>query len=107
MTGPRRSFSLRFENDDTHQLLRLVADRLGVSMNELAEDLLETQLDVLALGLEEDLAQTMRLLREYRGQGRSHAWRAFALAEGSFEDPIKATKVEDDDPYGIAAAFSR
>lgn len=107
MAAPRRSFSLRFENEDTHQLLRILAGRLGVSMNELAEDMIERQLDHLALGLEEDLAQTMRLLRQYRGQASHAAWAAFANAEGTVEDPIKARKVEDDDPFGIAAAFAR
>ncbi len=76
-------------------------------MNELAEGMIERQLDHLALGLEEDLAQTMRLLRDYRGGGSHAAWVAFAHAEGTLDDPIKAHKVEDHDPFGIAAAFAR
>lgn len=76
-------------------------------MNELAEEIIEMQLDHLALGLEEDLALTMRLLRGYRRPASHVAWAAFANAEGTVEDPIKARKVEDDDPFGVAAAFAR
>ncbi len=75
-------------------------------MNELAEHMIEIQLDHLARGLGEDRSQTMRVLRDYRGQGGHAAWVAFAHAEGTLDDPIKARKVEDDDPFGIAAAFA-
>jgi len=36
----RRSFTLRFEHPETHDLLALVSGRLGVSMNQLAEQMI-------------------------------------------------------------------
>ncbi len=35
----RRSFTLRFEHQETRDLLSLVSGRLGVSMNQLAEQM--------------------------------------------------------------------
>jgi hypothetical protein len=60
----RRSFTLRFENPETHRLLALVARRLGVSMNLLAEQMITNDLGVVSLGLQEDLLRALAALSE-------------------------------------------
>lgn len=103
---PRPAFPLRFENERTRELLRLVAERQGTSMNQLAEEMVERELEVLALGLEISLSRTMELLRTYRGMGRADAWAAFADAE-SLPEPIRARRMRHDaDPFGVARAFA-
>ena len=101
----RTTFPLRFENERTRELLRLVADRMGTSMNRLAEEMIERELEVLALGLETNLSRTVELLREYRGEGRAEAWAAFADAE-ALPEPVPTRRIlPDNDPYGVARAF--
>jgi hypothetical protein len=58
MSKARTKFTLRFRNPETHEILGLVADRYGVSMNQLAEDMLERELRAAALVLELDLSET-------------------------------------------------
>lgn len=102
----RTAFPLRFESERTRELLRLVAERQGTSMNHLAEEMIERELEVLALGLEVGLSRTMELLRTYRGEGRAEAWAAFADAE-SLPEPLSARRVRHDaDPFGVARAFA-
>ncbi len=103
---PRSAFPLRFESERTRELLRLVAEKQGMSMNRLAEELIEQELEVLALGLEVSLSRTVELLRAYRGQGRAQAWAAFAEAE-SLPEPAPTRRVRADaDPFGVARAFA-
>lgn len=110
MTAVRRTrtaFPLRFENERTRELLRVVAERRNISMNQLAEEMIERELEVLALGLERSLSRTVELLRSYRGQGRADAWSAFANAE-ALPEPTAAHRVDPDaDPFGVARAFER
>lgn len=110
MTAVRRTrtaFPLRFENERTRELLRVVAERRNISMNQLAEEMIERELEVLALGLEMSLSRTVELLRAYRGKGRADAWSAFANAE-ALPEPIAAHRVDPDtDPFGVARAFER
>jgi hypothetical protein len=75
-------------------------------MNQLAEQMIERELEVMALGIEDTLSATIELLRTYRGQGRAEAWDEFAEAEG-LPEPVLARRVhrEPDDPYGVARAF--
>lgn len=104
---PRTVFPLRFENERTRELLRVVAERRNTSMNQLAEEMIERELEVLALGLESSLSRTVELLRTYRGQGRASAWSTFAEAE-ALPEPVIAHRVDpDDDPFGVARAFER
>lgn len=109
MTEQRQSpatFPLRFANPGTRDLLHLVATRQGLSMNRLVQEMVERELEVLALGLEISLTQTVELLRTYRGEGRAEAWSAFAEAEG-LPEPLRAQRVEADrDPFGIGRAFA-
>ena len=101
----RRSFTLRFEHAETHDLLSLVSDRLGVSMNQLAEQMITAELEVVSAGLQADLMHTLGMLGSYRSNAEAEA-DAFARAEVAFADPIHARMVGgDDDPFGIASAF--
>lgn len=102
---PRASFPLRFHDERTRELLRLVAERQQVSMNQLAEELISRELDVLALGLETTMSRTVELLRAYRTDRRGADWQAFAEAE-ALPEPVLARRVRsDDDPFGVAQAF--
>jgi hypothetical protein len=108
MTAERRvrsAFPLRFENERTRELLRVVAEQQHMSMNQLAEEMIERELQVLALGLESNLSETIELLRAYRGEGRAEAWAEFADAE-ELPEPIAARRVQpDEDAFGVARAF--
>ena len=73
-------------------------------MNQLADELIERELEVLVLGLESNLSRTMELVREYRGE-RRESWSRFAQAE-ALDDPIQTRRLDaDEDPYGVAGAF--
>ena len=103
----RPSLKLRFDDEDNFRLLRLIAERMGVSMNALAEDLIARELRVLAEGMETDLADTIALLRRYRDPGIEVQAAEFARAEVEFDDPLRSRRVaaSGTDPYGIEAAF--
>jgi hypothetical protein len=75
-------------------------------MNQLAEEMIERELEVMALGIEDTLSRTIELLRSYRGQGRAESWSRFAEAEG-LPEPVMTQRIQrdQDDPYGIARAF--
>lgn len=101
----RSAFPLRFENERTRELLRVIAERQHLSMNQLAEEMIERELQVMALGLESSLSRTIALLRSYRGQGRAEAWAEFADAE-ALPEPIAARRARpEEDPFGVARAF--
>ena len=101
----RSSFPLRFEHERTRELLRLVAERQQTSMNQLAEEMIERELEVFALGLEVTMSRTVELLRTYRVDRGQESWDAFAEAEG-LPEPITARRIEtDQDPFGVARAF--
>jgi hypothetical protein len=106
-TAPK--FTLRFHSRRHHALLGLVADSFGVSKNELAEELLGRELEAAALLIERDLDETVRLLSGYRrSESLDDDIAAFAEAEVSARDPLRARMVEDadsDDAFGVAAAF--
>lgn len=101
----RSSFPLRFEHERTRELLRLVAERQQTSMNQLAEEMIERELEVMALGLEVTMSRTIELLRDYRGGLGEESWSTFAEAEG-LPEPVIARRVgPDQDPFGVARAF--
>jgi hypothetical protein len=105
-------FTLRFRNESTHEMLGLVAEQLGVSKNQLAEEMLERELHAAALLLERDLAGTLELLRRYRRS--EHVQRsidevAAAEADASEDDAIRGRVVNPTpvaDAYGVADAFA-
>lgn len=102
----RRAFTLRFEKEETHQLLALVSSRLGVSMNELADKMIENELQIASLALQEDLTHTLGLLRDYRGDPAANVAR-IAHAEIAYPDPVRARMAgSNEDLLGIAHAFA-
>jgi hypothetical protein len=111
-TVPTRSpkFTLRFHRAANHELLSLLADRRGISKNQLAEEMLERELRAGALLLERDLTGTLDALRRYRRD--THLQRAIdevAHAEAYEDDPLVTRAAGErpaDDAYGIADAFA-
>lgn len=105
-------FTLRFRKPQTHQMLGMLADELGVSKNQLAEQMLECELRAAALSLEHDLAGTMELVRNYNrdAQLEDHI-QAFAEGEAYGDDPLhsrsKPAAAFGRDAFGIADVFSR
>ena len=101
------SFPLRFSNPATRERLRVVAEQLGTSMNHLAEEMIERELAALSLGLESELEATIERLRGLRRADIERSLVEWAEAEGQ-ADPIAARMRSDqEDPFGIAAAFGR
>jgi len=89
----------------------VVADQLGMSKNQLAEQLLERELAAAALSLEQDLAGTLALLRSYhRDTDVEQHIQAFAEGEAFGEDPLRSrardTAGFGRDLFGIADVFS-
>jgi hypothetical protein len=105
-------FTLRFRSARTHEMLGLVADELGMSKNQLAEQMLERELEAAALSLEQDLAGSLALVRSYNRDAdvEGHI-QAFAEGEAFGEDPVRSrardTGVFGHDALGIADVFSR
>ncbi|HEX3693058.1 MAG TPA: hypothetical protein VHU13_06910 [Solirubrobacteraceae bacterium] len=103
-------FTLRFHRPANRELLGLLADRRGISKNQLAEEMLERELKASALLLERDLTGTLDMLRRYRrDRDVRRAIDEVAHAEAYEEDPL-ATRMTGagtaQDAYGIAAAFA-
>lgn len=102
----RRSFTIRFEDQATHDLLALLADRLHVSMNRLAETMIRNEIGDLAITLQEDLSHTLARLDDYRMDYERDVAR-FAEAEVAHDDPLVARMVAPrPDPYDIEATFA-
>ncbi|MBF6605179.1 MAG: hypothetical protein IVW53_06305 [Chloroflexi bacterium] len=103
----RPSLKVRFDDSENYRLLRLIAGRLGVSMNSLAEDMIGRELRVLAEGMEMDLTETIALLRRYRAREPEQQAADFARAEVEYDDPLKSKHLSTrpGDPFGVEAAF--
>jgi hypothetical protein len=103
-------FTLRFHKPANHRLLGLLAERYGVSKNQLAEEMLERELQAAALLLERDLTGTLALLRRYRhAEHLQEAIEEVAHAEAHEDDPIVtriAATPGTRDAYGIADVFA-
>jgi hypothetical protein len=105
-TSPK--FTLRFEHQQTHELLRMVADHFGTSMNALAEDMISRELQAIGLTIEQDLYGTLDLLQRYRTEDIEAGLSAFAQAEVEQTDPLQARMVpqpQATDALGVAEAF--
>lgn len=101
-------FTLRFEHQQTHELLRMVADHFGTSMNALAEDMISRELQAIGLTIEQDLYGTLDLLQRYRAEDIEAGLSAFAQAEAEQTDPLQARMVSQPqaaDALGVAEAF--
>jgi hypothetical protein len=106
-TSPK--FTLRFYDSSTHELLGMVAHHLGVSKNQLAEEMLARELGAASLLLEQDLTGTIELLRNYRaGEHLSADIEAVAHAEAYEHDPLRSRRKDDAsyDVYDIAGMFA-
>jgi hypothetical protein len=103
-------FTLRFHNRGNHEILGLLAERFGVSKNQLAEEMLERELQAAALLLERDLTGTLELLRGYRkDEHLQGAIAEVARAEAHEEDPLRTQMLDSThtrDAYGVADAFA-
>jgi len=103
-------FTLRFEHQQTHELLRVVAEHFGTSMNALAEDMISRELQAIGLTIEQDLHGTLDLLKRYRAADVEAGLSAFARAEVEQADPLQARMVVSEpqaaDALGVAEAFS-
>ncbi len=105
-TSPK--FTLRFEHQQTHELLRMVADHFGTSMNALAEDMISRELQAIGLTIEHDLYGTLDLLQRYRAEDIEAGLSAFAQAEVEQPDPLQArmaSQPQAADALGVAEAF--
>jgi hypothetical protein len=102
----QNSFSLRFHDEMTPQVLRVVAKARRVSMNALIEEMIARGLPHEVELVENDVAGTLEILQAYRGKFEDD-WAAFAKAEGEVEDPVKAERVDAaNDPLGVNAVFA-
>lgn len=99
------TFPLRFRNPSTREHLRLLAVQLNTSMNRLAEAMIERELAAISLGLESELEETLRRLRDLSAQDIERSVEAWAAAEGQ-RDPIVARMAAPaEDKFGVAHAF--
>jgi hypothetical protein len=101
--------TVRLHNERTSELLGIVAKRCGVSKNQLIEDVLERELRAAAMVIEQDLSATVAQLRRYRAaEHQQAAIEAFARAEGSEADPVRARRVAvaRKDAFGVLDAFT-
>lgn len=106
-TDSRQAFTLRFRDEETHRTLRLTAELLGVSMNELVEQAIAHELAQLGVDLEARLRRTADLLGKYRAVDVDREIDEFARAEVSEDDPLRSLRTPADDPLGVSAAFAR
>lgn len=104
---PRPAFTLRFRDPQTHRALRMAADLLGVSMSELAERMIESELTVIGADLERRLVRTAEALRGLRSSSFESDIDEIARAETTAEDPVQARRVARRDPYGVGDVFAR
>ncbi len=106
MPRPRSSFPLRFHDELTLRVLRVVAKARHISINTLIEQMVERELPREVELVESELAGTLSALHEYKGKFADD-WAAFARAEGDVDDPIQAVRVDTvDDPLGVNAVFA-
>jgi len=104
-------FTLRFRNPSTYELLGVVSERIGMSKNQLAEEMLERELHAAALYLEIESLDTVALLADYRREGRlERDIEAVAHAEAHEDDPVRSRLTQTTvlgDAYGVAESFRK
>jgi hypothetical protein len=102
----KSSFPLRFHDDLTLRVLRVVAKARRVSINTLIEEMIARELPREIEVVENEMAGTLDALRAYKGKFEDD-WAAFAKAEGEVGDPIRAQQVDTaNDPLGVNAVFA-
>lgn len=102
------SVTVTFHREETHRALRATAERLGISMNELAEAAIEHELTLFGPGLQERLERTATRVRDYRGEGVDADVEDFAKGEMEVEDPLRSERAGSrvEDPLGVGALFA-
>jgi hypothetical protein len=100
--------TLRLRDERLGELLSLVAERFGVSKNQLIEQLLERDLQAAAMVIEQDLTSTVEQLRRYRArEHQAAAIEAVAVGEAVAPDPMQARRVvAGEDAFGVLGAFA-
>jgi predicted HicB family RNase H-like nuclease len=100
--------TLRLHDERLSELLGLVAQRYGISKNQLIEQLLERELPAAAMVIEQDLSGTIEQLRRYRARDhQAAAIEAVAAGEALSPDPMQARRVTPgEDAYGVLDAFA-
>jgi hypothetical protein len=104
--------TVRLRDERVYALLKLLAAQRGVSMNRLVEEALARELELEAARTEQELLETLDLLRSYRAQDDELA-RKFAEAEVSLADPLRSepraggSDVDARDPLGALGGFDR
>lgn len=99
------TFPLRFSDPSTREHLRVLAEQLGMSMNRLAEDMIERELAAISLGLESELEETLQRLRDLSAQDIDRSVEAWAAAEGQHDPIVARMATPDEDVFGVARAF--
>ena len=84
-----------------------MAERLGVSMSELAEIAIQQELAAMEGGLERKLEGILERLRSFKREDSARAADEFSRSEVTHEDPLRARRAGAEDAYGIGAAFAR
>lgn len=87
------AFPLRFKDPTTKDMLRLVADQLGVPMNDIAEDAVRQELVLLGAGIEQQLSTVVEALRGYRPERHAQAMIDAYVAGEANEDPMQARQL--------------
>ena len=109
MSSTALKFTLRFRNRQTHEILGLLAERRGVSKNQLAEEMIEREVQAAALLLADDLTGDASSCCAAIGAKRisSRPSRTSRMRRRIEEDPIKTSLVRSsaDDAFGISQAF--
>ena len=106
---PRPTFPLRFTQDRVRELVRLVAEREGISQNELLEQAAEHEViargALLADELEAAAAHLRAVAAPAMAEGIEASITAFVEAE-ALPDPIRARRIArrpDPRPWGSSS----
>lgn len=95
-------FTVRME-PALHERLKLVSEVTKTSMNQIALEGIQMELELLRAKCEWDLKKTLRKIERYkrRDPGFTRAIRAFAQAEVENEDPLEG-ELLDSEPRTLA-----
>ncbi len=106
----RAVLTIRFRHKATHRRLKKVAELVGVSMNDIAQVAIERELDFLAADLQDELLETVAVLRSWRYSDEHLAVDIAAFGEGEAHerDPLQATMVSANtaDAVGVRDIFA-
>ncbi len=104
--------TIRLRDERLYGLLKLLAGQRGISMNRLVEEALARELELEAASTQEQLEETLALLRSYRTDPNRLA-RHFAEAGVTELDPLRGEPLVDlsdtraDDPLGALSGFGQ